>query len=283
MSKASVEEIKLESSGLRGVIAENFADAALTHVGDSENVLLKFHGSYQQDDRDKRAALTKEKKEKAWSFMVRSKMPGGRITAGQWLIHHDLCVLSEGSLRLTNRQGIQLHGVLKGNLKAVIAGICRSGLTTMGACGDVVRNTMAPAAPIKDAARADAQLLSEELSQRFLWQSSAYADIWLDGEKIDLNWAQTQVDPDVRAKTIAKDEKADEDPIYGKLYLPRKFKIGIAIQPQNDVDVFSQDLGFVPHLVDGEVEGYTSPSAAVSACPTASSTPGHSSPSRSSM
>ncbi len=83
MSKASIEEIKLESLGLRGVIAENFADAALTHVGDSENVLLKFHGSYQQDDRDKRAALTKEKKEKAWSFMVRSKMPGGRITAGQ--------------------------------------------------------------------------------------------------------------------------------------------------------------------------------------------------------
>jgi sulfite reductase beta subunit-like hemoprotein len=257
MSKASVEEIKLESQGLRGVIAENFADTALTHVDDAENVLLKFHGSYQQDDRDKRAALTREKKDKAWSFMVRSKMPGGRITAEQWLIHHDLCVLSEGSLRLTNRQGIQLHGVLKGNLKAVIAGICRSGLTTMGACGDVVRNTMAPAAPIKDAARADAQLLSEELSQRFLWRSAAYADIWLDGEKIDLDWAQVEVNPEVRARTVAKDEKAAEDPIYGKLYLPRKFKIGIAIQPQNDVDVFSQDLGFVPHLVNGEVEGYT--------------------------
>jgi sulfite reductase beta subunit-like hemoprotein len=257
MSKASVEEIKLESQGLRGEIAENFADAALTHVDESENVLLKFHGSYQQDDRDLRAALTKEKKEKAWSFMVRSKMPGGRISAQQWLIHHDLCVLSEGSLRLTNRQGIQLHGVLKGNLKAVIAGICHSGLTTMGACGDVVRNTMAPAAPIKDAARLDAQLLSEEISQRFLWRSSAYADIWLDGEKIDLDWAEVDVNPDVRAKTIAKDEMAAEDPIYGKLYLPRKFKVGIAIEPQNDVDVFSQDLGFIPHMVDGNVEGYT--------------------------
>ena len=257
MSKASVEEIKFESNGLRGDIAESFADPALSHVEEAENVLLKFHGSYQQDDRDQRAALTKEKKEKAWSFMVRSKMPGGRISAQQWLIHHDLCVLSEGSLRLTNRQGIQLHGVLKGNLKAVIAGICHSGLTTMGACGDVVRNTMAPAAPLKDRARADAQLLSEELSQRFLWRSTAYADIWLDGEKIELDWAEREVNPAVRAKTAAPDEATAGDPIYGTKYLPRKFKIGIAIEPQNDVDVFSQDLGFIPFLVDGEVEGYT--------------------------
>lgn len=257
MSKASVEDIKLESGGLRGEIARNFAEPAITHVEEAENVLLKFHGSYQQDDRDLRAALAREKKEKAWSFMVRSKMPGGRITARQWLIHHDLCVLSQGSLRLTNRQGIQLHGVLKGNLKSVIAGICRSGLTTMGACGDVVRNTMAPAAPLKDGIREDAQVLSEELSQRFLWKSSAYADIWLDGERIDPAWAQAEVNPEVRARTVARDEKAAEDPIYGKLYLPRKFKIGIAIQPQNDVDVFSQDLGFVPHIVEGKVEGYT--------------------------
>jgi sulfite reductase beta subunit-like hemoprotein len=257
MSKASVEEIKLESNGLRGQIAAQLHDPALSHVEDSENVLLKFHGTYQQDDRDQRAALTKEKKDKAWSFMVRSKMPGGRISAAQWLIHHDLCVLSEGTLRLTNRQGIQLHGVLKGNLKAVIQGISKSGLTTMGACGDVVRNTMGPAAPIKDAVHEDAQRLSEELSQRFLWRSSSYADIWLDGEKIELDWAQVDVNPAVREKTAASQGEAAADPIYGTKYLPRKFKIGIAIQPQNDVDVFSQDLGFVPHLENGEVAGYT--------------------------
>jgi len=257
MSKASVEEIKLESNGLRGQIAEQLRDPALSHVEDSENVLLKFHGTYQQDDRDKRAALTKEKKDKAWSFMVRSKMPGGRISAAQWLIHHDLCVLSEGTLRLTNRQGIQLHGVLKGNLKAAIQGIAQSGLTTMGACGDVVRNTMGPAAPIKDAVHEDAQRLSEEISQRFLWRSSSYADIWLDGEKIELDWAEVDVNPSVRAKTAASNGAEAADPIYGTKYLPRKFKVGIAIQPQNDVDVFSQDLGFVPHVVDGRVEGYT--------------------------
>ena len=256
MSKTSVEEIKLNSRGLRGEIAENLEDAALSHVGEGENVLLKFHGSYQQDDRDKRAALTKEKKDKAWSFMVRSKMPGGRISAAQWLIHDELCRLSEGSLRLTNRQGIQLHGVLKGNLKAVIGGICRSGLTTMGACGDVVRNTMGPAAPVKDAVHADAQRLAEEISQRFLWKSSAYADIWLDGEKIELDWATQEVNPAVREKTAIKDPESP-DPIYGKDYLPRKFKIGIAIPPRNDADILSQDVGFAAHVVDGKVEGYT--------------------------
>lgn len=257
MSKASVEEIKLESNGLRGHICEAVADPALSHVEEAENVLLKFHGTYQQDDRDQRVQRAKEKLDKAWSFMVRSKMPGGRITAKQWLIHDELCRLSEGSLRLTNRQGIQLHGVLKGNLKSVIAGICRSGLTTMGACGDVVRNTMGPAAPVKSAVHEDSQRLAEEISQRFLWRSQSYADIWLDGEKIELDWAQTEVNPAVREKTASPDTATTHDPIYGKLYLPRKFKMGVAIQPHNDVDVYSQDVGFVPHVVNGTVEGYT--------------------------
>ena len=255
MSKATVEEIKLASGGLRGQIAEVLADAALSHVDENENVLLKFHGTYQQDDRDLRVQLAKEKKDKAWQFMVRSKLPGGRVSAKQWLIHDELCRLSEGSLRLTNRQGIQLHGVLKGNLKAVIAGVCKSGLTTMGACGDVVRNTMGPAAPVKDAAHEDAQKLAEEISQRFLWRSQSYADIWLDGEKVELPWASTEVDPAVREQTQATD--GAPDPIYGQKYLPRKFKIGIAVPPRNDADILSQDVGFAAHVVDGAVEGYT--------------------------
>lgn len=257
MSKASVEEIKAESRGLRGQIGEVIADSALSHVEETENVLLKFHGTYQQDDRDVRAQRTKEKLDKAWQFMVRSKMPGGRITAAQWLIHDDLCRRSEGSIRLTNRQGIQLHGTLKGNLKAVIGGINRSGLTTMGACGDVVRNTMGPAAPIKDAVHADTQQLAEELSQRFLWRSQSYADIWLDGEKIEPDWARREATPAVREKTASPDTAETNDPIYGKVYLPRKFKMGISIAPRNDVDIYSQDIGFAPHVVDGKVEGYT--------------------------
>ena len=255
MSKISVEELKLASAGLRGQLAEHFADTSTPNIPEDANILLKHHGSYMQDDRDRRAQLVKEKKDKAWSFMIRSKMPGGRITAQQWLIHDDLCTKAMGNMRLTNRQGIQLHGVLKGGLKEVIHHVCHSGLSTMGACGDVVRNTMGPAAPIKDAVRADTQRLTEEISQRFLWRSSAYADIWLDGEKIEPNWIQDpEPDPAVRAATRAAE---GEDPIYGKVYLPRKFKIGVAIQPCNDVDLYSQDVGFVPHVVDGQVEGYT--------------------------
>ncbi|MBV6499584.1 MAG: Sulfite reductase [NADPH] hemoprotein beta-component [Prosthecobacter sp.] len=255
MSKASVEEIKLASAGLRGQLAEQFADTSTPNIPEDSNILLKHHGSYQQDDRDVRAERNKQKLDKAWSFMIRSKMPGGRITARQWMIHDDLCSKAMGNMRLTNRQGIQLHGVLKGGLKEVIQHVCHSGLSTMGACGDVVRNTMGPAAPIKDKVHADTQRLTEEISQRFLWRSSAYADIWLDGEKVEPNWIKDpEVNPAVREATKAPE---GDDPIYGKVYLPRKFKIGVAIQPCNDVDVYSQDVGFVPHVVDGDVEGYT--------------------------
>jgi sulfite reductase beta subunit-like hemoprotein len=255
MSKASVEEIKLASAGLRGQLAELFADTSTPSIPEDSNILMKHHGSYQQDDRDLRAQLSKEKKEKAWSFMIRSKMPGGRITAEQWMIHDALCTKAMGNMRLTNRQGIQLHGVLKGGVKEVISSVCHSGLSTMGACGDVVRNTMGPAAPIKDAIHADTQKLTEEISQRFLWRSSAYADIWLDGEKLEPNWIKDpEVAPAVREATKAAE---GDDPIYGKVYLPRKFKIGVAIQPLNDADIYSQDVGLVPHVVSGEVEGYT--------------------------
>lgn len=255
MSKISIEELKLQSSGLRGQIPEEFADTGKANISEESAILLKHHGSYQQDDRDQRAKLSKEGKDKAWSFMIRSKMPGGRITAKQWLIHDELCTKAMGNMRLTNRQGIQLHGVLKGNLREVIHNVCHSGLSTMGACGDVVRNTMGPAAPVKDAVHADTQRLTEEISQRFLWRSTAYADIWLDGQKMDPEWAKDpEVNPAVRAATKAAE---GDDPIYGKVYLPRKFKIGVAIQPCNDVDVYSQDVGLVPYVVDGKVDGYT--------------------------
>lgn len=245
MAKESVEDIKLASNGLRGHIAEGLADSTLTHYEEAENVLMKFHGTYQQDDRDKRAALNKAKQEKAWSFMVRTRMPGGRMTAEQYLLHDKLGdTLANGTIRLTTRQGVQFHGVLKGGLKEVIATINRCGLTTMGACGDVVRNIMGPAAPLQDTAHQDAQQLAEEISRQFLWRSSAYCDIWLDGEKLDLLEKST-------------DPAGVADDLYGKVYLPRKFKMGIAVSPSNDVDMYSQDVGFVPELKDGKVDGYT--------------------------
>lgn len=245
MAKESVEDIKLASNGLRGHIAEGLTDQSLTHYEEVENVLMKFHGTYQQDDRDVRAERTKAKQEKAWSFMVRTRMPGGRMTAEQYLVHDKLGDdLANGTIRLTTRQGVQFHGVLKGGLKEVIATINRSGLTTMGACGDVVRNIMSPAAPVQGVAHVDAQKLAEEISQQFLWRSSAYCDIWLDGEKLDLLDKST-------------DAPGVEDDLYGKVYLPRKFKMGIAVSPSNDVDMYSQDVGFVPEVQDGQVDGYT--------------------------
>ncbi len=244
MSKASPEEIKLASEGLRGSILPVLQDPTASHFEDGENILLKFHGTYQQDDRDLRAQLAREKKEKAWSFMVRSKMPGGKMTPEQYLLHDKLADKTNGTLRLTTRQGIQFHAVLKGDLKEVIATINRSGLTTMGACGDVVRNVMGPSSPVKDAVHLDAQALAEEISRRFLWRSTSYAEIWLDGEKLDL-------------LSDCTTPQGEEDPIYGKVFLPRKFKMGIAIPPRNEVDALSQDVAFIPHVVDGTVEGYT--------------------------
>lgn len=242
MGKQNVEDIKVDSRGLRGRIVETLQSEA-SHFEEPEYQLLKFHGTYQQDDRDQRIPRKKAGEEKAWMFMVRSKMPGGRLTSEQYLVHDRMADdLGNGTIRITTRQGIQMHGVLKGGLKDTIARIKDSGLTTWGACGDVVRNTMSPAAPLDTPAHRDTLKLAEELSDRFLARSKAYVEIWLNGEKLE--------------EPVAGGEEP-EDPIYGKTYLPRKFKIGIAIPPRNDVDVYSQDIGFVPHLANGGVEGYT--------------------------
>ena len=245
MSNPSVEQLKEESRQLRGSIASTLADAEATHFSEADYQLLKFHGTYQQDDRDLRAARKREGLDKAWSFMVRTKQPGGRITAAQYLALDTLAgEIANGTLRITNRQGIQFHGILKVSLREAMRRIHDSGLTTWGACGDVVRNTMGPAAPLDTPAHRDTQALARALSDTFLARSSAYTEIWLNGERLRL---------DAEGQPVAP----VEEPIYGKHYLPRKFKIGIAIPPRNDTDVYSQDIGFIADLApDGSVAGY---------------------------
>ncbi|MCP4847145.1 MAG: NADPH-dependent assimilatory sulfite reductase hemoprotein subunit [Verrucomicrobiaceae bacterium] len=243
MPKQSCEEIKDESRGLRGKIVETLLSDA-SHFEEAEYQLLKFHGSYQQDNRDSRSERRKQKLDKEWMFMVRTKMPSGTLTAQQYLAHDDMAEkLGNATMRLTSRQGIQLHGILKGGLRDTVRAIANCGMTSWGACGDVVRNTMAPGTPVNDKAHSATRLLADEISERFMARTTAYSSIWLDGEKLDL----------------AVDEAAGEveEPIYGKYYLPRKFKIGIAVPPCNDVDLFSQDVGFIAHLEDGEVIGYS--------------------------
>jgi sulfite reductase (ferredoxin) len=238
MAAKSVEEIKSESHALRGTIQETLLGAG-SHFSDDEYQLLKFHGTYQQDDRDQRLPRKKQNLDKAWMFMVRSKLPGGALTAQQYLAHDRIAGdLGNGTLRITTRQGFQLHGVLKGDLQECILRINESGITTWGACGDVVRNTTAAPAPFKDAAHLDAQRLAKELSDTFLAKTTAYAEIWLNGEHLN-------------------PATEDAEPIYGKLYLPRKFKIGIAIPPRNDIDIYTNDLGFISNVEQGVVTGYT--------------------------
>lgn len=243
MARQSVEEIKEESKGLYGKIVETLLSEE-SHFEEAEYQLLKFHGTYQQDNRDSRRERRKQKLDKEWSFMVRTKMPSGTLTAEQYLAHDKMAdTLGNTTMRLTTRQGIQLHGILKGNLRNTIRAISDCGLTTWGACGDVVRNTMAPAVPINSSAHTAALELSSEISEHFNAKTSSYSSIWLNGEKLDLN--------------ATSEQTPISEPIYGKLYLPRKFKIGIAIPPRNDVDLFTQDIGLVLHEEENEVLGYS--------------------------
>jgi sulfite reductase (ferredoxin) len=239
--RSAVELIKENSRALRGSIGEDLAGAS-DHFSDQDKNLLKFHGSYQQEDRDARKGRRADGLGKRYVFMVRCKIPGGRLTAEQYLAMDELAGRhANGTLRFTSRQGIQLHGVLKGDLKATIAGINATLLTTLGACGDVNRNVMAPASPRRDGLYDELHALANQLAAHFAPRSGAYHEIWLNGKSID-NDAPV----------------ADVEPVYGKLYLPRKFKMGLALPSDNSVDVYAQDLGLLA-ILDGEgrhVVGY---------------------------
>jgi len=232
------ESIKEESDYLRGTIAESLSDTSTGAISPNDSQLTKFHGTYLQDDRDKRTALIKEKKEKAFSFMIRIRVAGGVCTPEQWIgIDRLSDKFADGTLKLTTRQAFQLHGVLKGNLKQTMKEINDTLLDTLAACGDVNRNVMSPSNPFESSLHGEALKLARDIHDHLTPRTSAYAEIWLDGEKTA-----------VGEETI--------EPIYGKTYLPRKFKVAVALPPRNDVDVFSNDLGFVGIAEGGKISGY---------------------------
>ncbi len=236
---SDVERIKIESRHLRGTIQDTL-ESEQPKFNDDDLQLIKFHGFYQEDDRDQRVERRKQKLDRYHIFMVRSKIPGGTLTPQQYLIHDDLAAKhGNQSLRITSRQGLQLHFILKGDLKDCIATINQSGITTWGACGDVVRNIMASPLPLDTPVYRDIRSLALELKDLFTAHSHAYSEIWLNEEKLNLG------------------NEPEEEPIYGDVYLPRKFKIGFAVSPRNDIDVYSNDLGLVPHVENGKVTGYT--------------------------
>ena len=212
--------------------------------GSADKTLLKFHGSYQQEDRDARKTRRAEGLGKHIMFMVRCKIPGGVMTADQYLAVDDLAgKYANGTLRITSRQGIQLHGIVKGGLKDTIAGINHCLLTTLGACGDVNRNVMACPAPIADGLRSQLQDTAARLAAHFAPRSGAYHEIWLNGT------------PLTRDPTPPKGE-GDDEPIYGKIYLPRKFKMGLVLPEDNCCDVYAQDLGLIAVVEGGRIAGY---------------------------
>ena len=232
-----VEGIKRRSNYLRGTIVESLADAATGALAEDDTQLSKFHGFYQQDDRDVRNERLRQKLEPSHSFMIRMRVPGGIATPAQWMVLDELAQkYGNSTLRLTTRQAIQFHGVAKGHLKKTIAGINRSLLDTIAACGDVNRNVMCSPLAGRSEIHRVAYETATAISDHLTPQTRAYHEIWLDGQKID--------------------GAADVEPIYGATYLPRKFKIAVAIPPANDVDIFSQDLGFIALEKDGEVIGF---------------------------
>lgn len=234
---SAVEHIKRNSNYLRGTLVESLADPVTGGLAGDDVQLSKLHGFYQQDDRDIRGERTRQKLEPAYSFMIRARVPGGICTPEQWLKMDELArSYANNGLRLTTRQAFQLHGVLKGDLRASIQGINAVLLDTIAACGDVNRNVMSTAlaetSGVHQAAVEWAQRISAHLTPR----TRAYHEIWLDGEKLT--------------------GEPDSEPIYGQVYLPRKFKIALAIPPWNDVDVFTQDLGFIAIENNGELAGF---------------------------
>lgn len=231
-----VEDIKAASNLLRGTLIDSLADPLTGAIAEDDTQVSKFHGIYQQDDRDVRPERRQQKLEPAYSFMIRVRVPGGTLTSAQWLALHALAErYANGALRITTRQALQFHGVLKQDLKPTIAAINATLLDTFAACGDVNRNVMGTAVCDSRAVYDEVQKRVREVSDRLTPSTRAYHEIWLDGEKLTT---------------------PEAEPVYGATYLPRKFKISFAIPPTNDTDVYAQDLGFIA-VVDGDrVRGF---------------------------
>ncbi len=230
------EEIKAAIPTLAGTIAATIADAGTDHFSQDDYEFLKFHGCYQQDDRDLR------KTGKKYIIMVRSRIPGGVMTASQWRVFDNLSArYGNHTLRITTRQTIQFHGILKSNLRAVVKGINESLLSTLAACGDVNRNVTAPPTPAYTPAREQVYADCKKVALALAPKTKAYPSIWIDGVQLNLE--------DAENKNFA-------DPLYGQAYLPRKFKTAFAIPPVNDIDVFTNDQGYIAIIENEQLVGY---------------------------
>jgi sulfite reductase (NADPH) hemoprotein beta-component len=237
---SEVEHIKIESNYLRGALVETLRNPITGGLPEDDNRLLKFHGSYMQDDRDLRNEREKQKLEPAFQFMIRVVLPSGVATSEQWLAMDSLAhKYGNETLRLTTRQTFQMHGILKWNLKPTLQKINSELMTTLAACGDVNRNVMCSPNPFQSDLHGEVSHWARKVNDHLAPRTRAYHEIWLDGEKV-----------------VDGQQEGEVEPIYGPVYLPRKFKIGFAIPPHNDVDVFSQDIGYIAVVEDGKLKGF---------------------------
>ncbi|MBL7697965.1 MAG: NADPH-dependent assimilatory sulfite reductase hemoprotein subunit [Chitinophagaceae bacterium] len=235
---SSTERIKQASDSLRGTLKESVENEITGNLYEDDVALVRFHGMYIQDDRDRREERAMKKLERLYSFMIRLRLPGGVISPQQWIdLHHIAGEYSTGVLKITTRQTIQLHGVLKSVIKPTLKSFREANLTTIATCGDINRNVLCSSHPKQSALHEEIYEYAKEINRMLLPKTHAYYEIWLDDEKI-------------------ADKKSEEDPLYQDRYMPRKFKIAIAIPPNNDVDVYANDLGLVAIEKNGKLLGF---------------------------
>ena len=235
---SSIERIKTESDGLRGTIEESLQDELTGAIREDDQALIKFHGMYQQDDRDRRDERAEKKLDRLFTFMIRLRLPGGFLTAEQWIAAHNIAgEYSTGIIKITTRQTIQLHGLFKSKLKPTIQEFNRAKLDSIATCGDINRNVLCSSHPKQSSIHEEIFSYADEISKLLMPKTRAYYEIWLDEEKI-------------------LDKKDEDDPLYQDSYLPRKFKIAIAIPPNNDVDVFANDLGLIAIVENNQLKGF---------------------------
>lgn len=232
-----VERIKTASEGLRGTLKESLQDGLTGALYEDDQTLIKFHGMYQQDDRDRREERTNKKLEWLYSYMIRLRLPGGFLTPEQWVALHNVAgEHSTGTIKITTRQTVQLHGILKSHIKPTISSFNIAGLDSIAACGDVNRNVTCSAHPNESEIHEEVFAFADKISLMALPKTRSYYEVWLDEEKLV--------------------EKTEEDPLYQDRYLPRKFKIGIAIPPNNDVDVLTNDVGLIAVIENNQLTGF---------------------------
>lgn len=233
-----IEKIKTESDGLRGTLTESLTDDITGALRTDDQTLIKLHGMYQQDDRDRRAERSLKKLEWLYSYMVRLRLPGGTLTAQQWIGLDQIAgAYSTGTIKITTRQTIQLHGIIKSDIKPTLKSFNTLALDSLAACGDVNRNVICSAHPSQSQIHEQIIPYAEKISLMALPKTRAYYEIFLDDEPL-------------------QDRSLEEDPLYQNRYLPRKFKIAIAIPPNNDVDVFTNDIGLIAVIEQGQLKGF---------------------------